>query len=175
MVAVVVRSMDRAIMIRRMEGMYMVLDSLAKDKGGRRRGRDNHSSSQAAHTTYHGGLIDCCKVAALGYEVGRFVTISWRIHPGFGRHIKASGKSKELLHSSIFRDFISFHGTPVCTSYITELVFRRLFFERERQVRDLAKVAHVLHACFFMNPFLPSFLPYPLSGTVIFLHVSSLN
>ena len=92
MVAVVVRSMDRAIMIRRMEGIYMVLDNLAKDKGGRRQGKDNHSSSRAAHTTYHGGLNDFCKVATLGYECGTFVTISWRIHPGFGRHMEASGE-----------------------------------------------------------------------------------
>ena len=96
MAAVVVRPMDRAIMIRRTEGIYMVPDNLAKDKGGRRRGKDSHSSSRAAHTTYHGGLSDCCKVATLGYRCGTFVTISWRIHPGFGCHMKASSELKEL-------------------------------------------------------------------------------
>ena len=69
MVGVVVKPMARAIMIRRMEGMYMVLGSMAKDKGGRRRGKDKHSSSRAAHTMCHGGLIDRCKVATLDYDM----------------------------------------------------------------------------------------------------------
>ena len=96
MVAAVVRPMARAIMIHRTEGMYTVLDSLAKGKEGRRRGRDNHSSSRAAHTKCHGGLIDCCEVATLGYECGTFVMISWRVHSGFSRHIKASGEPKSF-------------------------------------------------------------------------------
>ena len=61
MAAVVAKPMDRAIMTLRMEGIYRVVRSLAKDREGRPRGKGNHSSSRAVDTTYLGGLIDCCK------------------------------------------------------------------------------------------------------------------
>ena len=115
MVAVVVRPMDRAIMIRRKEGIYMVLDSLAKD---------NHSSSRAAHTTYHGGLSDFCKAATLGYECGTFVTIYWRIHSGFGRHMKASGDIKAAVTIEHLQSLIFFMLTSCNHTY---LVFQQHF------------------------------------------------
>lgn len=49
--------MDMATMIRRMEDIYRVVRSLARDKGGHRPGKGNHSS-RAADTMYLGSLID---------------------------------------------------------------------------------------------------------------------
>ena len=82
----------RAIMILRMVGIYKVLQTLVKDKGGRRRGKGNHSSSsnsQAALNTSLGGLIDCHKPeinAILCSFYGTIVTIEedirWRWHLG---------------------------------------------------------------------------------------------
>lgn len=65
MAAVVAKPMDRAIMILRMEGIYRVLLSLAKDKEGRRQGKGSHSNkgsniraSMEVKMLFLGGLID---------------------------------------------------------------------------------------------------------------------
>ena len=67
MAAVVAKPMDRAIMILRMEGIYRVLLSLAKDKEGRRQDKGSHSNSNRGSNIrasmevqmlFLGGLID---------------------------------------------------------------------------------------------------------------------
>lgn len=57
MAAAAAKLTDRAIMIRRMEGICRALHRSVKDKGGRRRGKGN-LSNQAARHMYPGGLID---------------------------------------------------------------------------------------------------------------------
>ena len=59
MAVVVAKPTDRAIMTLRMGGTYRaLLHHSVEDKGGRRRGRGNHSSSKGARNMCPGGSTD---------------------------------------------------------------------------------------------------------------------